>query len=149
MNTKPIPSLDDFASIHLNEEGFIHTRTWTYFVYKGLKNTQGCAAQPKFLMLYSWACQTLQNPRVCSPFQHRPSKMMTSPKDLDTVSPGPQRQHRNSKRWRPTVLWVELDILASTYRGLEHARETVPASVTLLPISFVCIMSLLSLKGKE
>ena len=75
--------------------------------------------------------------------------MMTSPKDLDTVSPGLQRQHRNSKRRGPTVLQEELEILASTYRDLEHARETISASVTLLPISFVCTTPLLSLKGKE
>jgi len=74
---------------------------------------------------------------------------MTSPKDLDIVSPGLQTQHHNSKPGGPTVLQVELEILALSYRDLEHARETISASVTLLSISSVCSTPPLSLKGKE
>lgn len=35
LNTKPIPKLDDFVSIHPNVSSLANTRT--YFVYKGLK----------------------------------------------------------------------------------------------------------------
>lgn len=39
----------------------------------------------------------LQNPGVCTSFQHCHSQRMTSPKDVDTVSLGLQRQLLDSK----------------------------------------------------
>lgn len=86
----------------------------------------------------------LQNPGICSSFQHCHSQRMTRPRDVDTVSIGLQRQFLSSKFGGSSVLLGRAGDLSLNL--CKCTKETFIYSCT---IYFACIIPFLSLKGKD